>query len=349
MKLLIVCTASTEIGLGHLVRVRTFIEKIEQAGYDIQLHLVVVGDSSLKKLVRNLRCPTTFSRTGADLVSFNDSFDAVVFDSLTLPDEAVLHLKHLSKLTVSLSPIFSGMRLMDMMVSRTKYSAIKGNDEPPTIYGGLQYTLVQPDCYRIDPSKYLESLSRSTLQIAVAMGGGDASNKSLQIVKALRNLPVPSTIWVMLGEGYRHSYDDLIDAVEGDSQHEIILAKTNRSLWTILHNCSLLVTTSGITSYEAAYAGLPSLTFYDSDEYYYLIRELIENEVAVSAGRYNGDNVAALPQLIQQLYVNKSRLVNMNKNSHHLIDGKAAFRIVDLIQNSLHEKVITASLSSQTD
>ena len=36
-----------------------------------------------------------------------------------------------------------------------------------------------------------------------------------------------------------------------------ILAKTNRSMWRVLGNCSLAILAGGVTSYEAAFAGCP--------------------------------------------------------------------------------------------
>ena len=96
------------------------------------------------------------------------------------------------------------------------------------------------------------------------MGGGDAANRTLAIINQLKLVKAKCTIWAMLGEGYKHSLDEIIEAIESDSQHEIILAKNNRSMWQLLGNCSFIITTSGIKSYEDVYVGIPSIKFYEN-------------------------------------------------------------------------------------
>ncbi|MFZ6011474.1 MAG: glycosyltransferase [Bacteroidota bacterium] len=341
MNILVVCRASTEIGLGHMVRSKTFSEKLCQLYPELKLSLYVVGDPALVRLFTGSYVQPVFVADEKDIKIGDARLDIIFFDSISLSAECVQQLKSKTDLAVSLSPIFNQMHLMDVLFTRTKYAFDGSPVSVGKLYNGLEYTIVRPDCYKIDTANYISGLTRNSFFIGVSMGGGDAANKSLQIVRALKDCQIPATIWVMLGEGYKHSYDQLIDAVEKDSEHEIILAKTNKSMWNVLNNCSLLITTSGITSYEAVYAGLPTITFYDSPDQFYLIRELLEKDIAINGGLYNADNLQRLSKLLLDVYNNKARLTQMHKKAIKLIDEAAPMRIFEIAKNELKNKRVT--------
>jgi spore coat polysaccharide biosynthesis predicted glycosyltransferase SpsG len=345
MRILIVCKASTDIGFGHLVRARTFAEKLMQVHFDVTLDFVIIGNSTLRKLLSGLHCQVHLFDHEQMLSSLDANYHVVFFDTITISQETVLGLKDKSSMMVSLSPVFDQMRHMDLMFTRTKYAADNQEQGAAKTYRGLEFTLVQPDCYKIDTNFYMHSLSKSNFHLAISMGGGDAANKSLEVVKTLKELPLPATIWVMLGEGYKHSYDRFIEVVEKDSEHEIILAKTNKSMWSVLNNCSLLITTSGITSYEAVYAGLPTITYFDSASQFYLLKELVERGVTINGGLFNSESLSRLNHSIAEVYHNRGRLVEMHRKSLNLIDNSAAFKIFETVSEELRTKAQDVSNS----
>ncbi len=149
---------------------------------------------------------------------------------------------------------------------------------------------------------------------------------------------------MLLGEGYQHSYNDLINVIKKDSGHEIILAKTNRSMWQILKNCILAILPGGITTYEAAYAGLPTLNLLTDDSSRFLIRELEENEVCIYEGLINDDNLSKLNNTIEYLYHNRKKLLEMHLNTKGLIHGNSAQLILENCKKILSQK----NLSNQT-
>jgi spore coat polysaccharide biosynthesis predicted glycosyltransferase SpsG len=165
------------------------------------------------------------------------------------------------------------------------------------------------------------------------MGGGDANNKTLELLKGLTHCNVPATFWVMLGEGYKHSLDELTDQIRKDAKHEIILAKTNSSMWHILANCVLAILPGGITSFEAVRAGLPSINFFDTPEQEYLIKEICENNAAFNFGKYSTQTINEISLFIEQLYYNRKTLLKMHVDSKGLIDGNGAIRIIEDIIN----------------
>jgi spore coat polysaccharide biosynthesis predicted glycosyltransferase SpsG len=186
---------------------------------------------------------------------------------------------------------------------------------------------VRSECRRIDTGTFARQLDEQVLSLAISMGGSDAPNRTLDVLRALRGLSAPATLWVLLGEGYAHSYNLLVDAVGMDSRHEIILAKTNRSMWRILENCSLAILAGGVTTYEAAYAGLPSLNVLDREDDKALVRELIERGAAIDAQLAHPAGLSALVETVAALEADRERLLYAHRAARGLIDGHGAERV----------------------
>jgi spore coat polysaccharide biosynthesis predicted glycosyltransferase SpsG len=170
------------------------------------------------------------------------------------------------------------------------------------------------------------------------MGGGDATNKTLAVLTSLKKCKVPATFWVMIGEGYRYSFDKLVDEIRGDTFHEIILAKTNQSMWQILKNCVLGILPGGITTYEAVYAGLPTINFFESENQQFLIDELVMHNAVFNMGVYSEEKLTEVSTLIETLYYNKKKLLQMHVSTKSLIDGRGSLRIFQILLSLIQSR-----------
>ena len=330
MKLLFICRASTKIGLGHLTRSRTLAET---ASWQHEVKFLVIGSEIAKKLLSGSPFPFHVVAEEKGIPQHvTDRFDAVIIDMMHLEARWLEYLRNKASLLVSISPIFDQMAGMDLFFSRTRYGTKNHNLATEKQFRGLKYTIIQKACSAIDSRLFKANLKRENLPVAICMGGGDAANKTLLFLQALRQCRVPATFWVLIGEGYTHSLDLLIKAIDRDKNHEIILAKTNVSMWHILNNCVLAILSGGVTTYEAAYAGLPTINMFESDDQFFLIKELIEAGVSINAGLMCDKNLTRIDKLIERLYDNREKLLEMHRSSRHLIDGRGSERILRIIE-----------------
>ena len=180
---------------------------------------------------------------------------------------------------------------------------------------------------RISEEVYRYSLEQNPLSIVISMGGSDASNNTLQVLNALRSVSSSMLFWVLLGEGYEHSYQALVDCMQKDSRHEIILAKTNNTMWRIMRMCTLAILAGGTITYEAAYAGLPSINIFEVEKHVFLIKELVEKGVSLNAGYPLSDALSVVKANVAYLECSRDELLAMHRKSKDLIDGLGARRI----------------------
>lgn len=337
MKCLFICKASTSLGLGHLSRSKTLAEDFSELNLECQIDFRIIGEPYVNNLLSDFPLKYSLYKHEEDL-KIEKNYDVAIFDTLSLGNELLQIVKHKTKLLVSISPVFDQMQHMHLLINRTRYFSDEIERLSLRKIGGPEYSIIQHGCQKISVRDYKTALHHKKLSIAISMGGADAANKTLKLIGILKNLDIPVIFWVMLGEGYKHSYDELVREIISGTKHEIILAKTNHSMWSVLSNTSLLITTSGVTAYEAVYAGLPSIVFYEQPERFFLVKELLEAGVVLNGGLFS-ELSEALNQQIIELNANRDMLLRIHKTAKKLIGKNSAKKILGVVENALIMKL----------
>jgi spore coat polysaccharide biosynthesis predicted glycosyltransferase SpsG len=353
IRALFICRGATSVGLGHVMRCRTVAAEMARRA---DVHVVLIGEAHIGQVLLHGQVPyTVVDDDDASVGVYRDMRpDVVVFDLLSFDDTAFRAIADQPSTdlrpvkgqnppgtqtwrygcrTVCISPIFNRLDQVDLAFSRAASPAhvklaARGK---PLVRAGACYATTAPHCRQVSGSVYRRQLGLNPLAVGICMGGADAANNTLRVLETVRSVPAPMLFWVLLGEGYVHSYQRLIDCVNADRRHEVILAKTRDSMWRILGECSLVILAGGITNYEAAYANIPSIITLADDGRRWLLQELID----AGACHYAGAPLeAALPrvcELLARLNHRRDELLAMHRRCHGLVDGCGARRIADEI------------------
>ncbi len=305
MKIAIVCKGSIKIGLGHLFRVRTFSKVAVRKGYDLSIFAVVDDDS--KSLLAEFG-GKVFSCSSEDslLKEVKGEYDIVFFDTLDVNDELFSYFRKSGAVIVSLSPIFNKMNSIDVLFTRFASTSDLGRIK---VFKGIEYAIFNDNCFAISDSAYKNNLFSERLPIAVCMGGADAQNKTYSVVKALLGIKNPLTIWVLLGEGYSHSYDAFVAEIKKYHNHEVILAKTNASTWRIMSNCALGIMAGGLTAVEAIYAGLPAINVCEQYAHLEMMKEWVDKGYCFEGGIFSDDSLNLLKRVVEDFFNDRNKLL----------------------------------------
>jgi spore coat polysaccharide biosynthesis predicted glycosyltransferase SpsG len=328
LRVLIVCRGSRQDGLGHVMRARCVAAELSRRA---SVRLVVVGEAFVSTLLAGRGINHRIIASEADLPAIEREYrpHVVVFDALRI-DEAVFRGLRAGRIAVSLSPVFDRLADVDLLFHRTMHAA--GDWAPgPEIRRGLDYAVIREQCLPIDEASYARSLSQDPLSVVISMGGADAHDKTLATLRALGDVPCPLLIWTLLGEGYEHSYERLVDCVRSHPQHEVILAKTSDSMWRVMQTAALAVLAGGTVTYEAAFAGLPSINVFDKAAHVFLIRELVEKGICINAGHPFEDALDVVVATVAHLEAHREELLAMHRRARGAIDGRGAARIAEEI------------------
>lgn len=327
LRTLFVCRGSVNDGLGHVMRSRTVAQQMARLA---SVQMVVLGDSYVDSLLAGRGLDYHLLPRDGDILSVADMYDphVVVFDLIDL-DEPTFQAVQERAMTASLSPIFDMLGRVDIIFHRTAHQGSDWNLAAGSakLRCGLEYAVVRPECVPISDKVFKRNLSEQPLSVMISMGGADARNNTLRVLEALRNVPNRMLFWVLLGEGYGHSYQTLVECIQSDARHEVILAKTNDSMWRIMNMCSLAILAGGTVTYEAAYAGMPSINIFDAAEHMFLLRELVEVGACYNAGYPFADALSVLRAHVAHLEQHRHELWQMHRRSKGMIDGQGAARI----------------------
>lgn len=333
MKVQIICRGSIQEGLGHLFRTRTFTKVVQHLH---ETEVIAIVQENLESTLAELECPVRFVRDDAQVLSYvlHGKADVLIFDLTRIDTGVFRDINHVPRLTASLSPVFEHMEHIDVLFTRVQNpSPIEG----VRIFGGLQYAIFNDHGVVIDDRTYERHLKLAELPIAVCMGGTDAANKTLAVVQALVQSTYPFTIWVLLGEGYIHSYNALVDAVKYNRSHEVVLAKTNRSMWQVMSNCVLGILAGGLTTIEAVYAGLPTINILEKREHFDVMHELFDMGVCLYGGTFSPEALDTMVKTVEHLNNNRTQLQNLRTQSQGLIDSRGSERVIAELEKLLNK------------
>ena len=329
MKLQIICRGSTKVGLGHLFRAHNFATAAAERH---EVRIVAIAEPQLKtvfgELQNRLDVVPCDEAVGPLIQDFGA--DVIAFDLLDLQEPILAAAREQASLTVSLSPVFEQPGYLDLFFTRNPRQE---NIPNVKVYRGYEYAIFKKDhCGRIDDETYALASSHEVLPVAISMGGGDADNKTLQVLKALMSTERSCLFWIILGEGYQHSYQQLVECAREHSLHEVILAKTNRSMWRVMQNCALAVLAGGLTTVEAVYAGLPSVNLFERQEHSLVLQDLIERGACLTGGSFAPRSLQQTVSLINHLNRNRKALKIIRERSKGLFDTCGSQRILSQIE-----------------
>jgi len=327
-RLAFICRGSVTVGLGHVMRTRTVAtEALSRA----EVHVVAVGDTSICRTLLEGHIPYSVVHDDQQATEHVCRLrsDAVIFDTLDF-DESCFRAIRDEGLTVSLSPIFSHLDRVDLAFTRAASPthlrlAERGR---PIIRAGARYATISARCQPVTEDQYRRNLAAEPLSVAISLGGADAPNHTLRVLETIRHVPAPMLLWVVLGEGYAHSYRRLVDCVHADRRHEILLARTNDSMWRVLSDCCVAILAGGITTYESAYMRIPSLVALGDSSDEFLIEDLRVRGVCLYAGSPLEAGLPRVADVLIELNSHRDALLQMHRNARSLLDNQGPRRIV---------------------
>ena len=336
MKLQILCRGSIKEGLGHLLRTRTFARHAQSTH---EVEVVAIVEPGLEPVLSGLDCPLHCVRDDNAAVTHVNRFepDVFVFDVTWCEPVLIEAATRRSVLVTSISPVFAEAAKLDVLFSRSARAEAPSGVQ---VLGGLQYAIVGEHCHPVDDEAFERSLALPELPVAICMGGADAANKTLSVLRALTAIPEPLSLIVLLGEGYAHSFNALVDAVRNDARHEVVLAKTNRSMWRLMSQCAVAVLAGGITTIEAVHAGLPTINLFEQPVHQAVMDELLESGVCLNGGLFSERSLATTVQLLRDLNRNREKLRHLRERTRGLVDRHGPARVLREMEQRLLSKAL---------
>ena len=199
---------------------------------------------------------------------------------------------------------------------------------------GLRHVLLRREfwCATRLPTRVPEVASR----ILVTLGGADAENVSLKVLRALSAVSNTTEIAVIVGASNPHRaiLEGLVAGWKGTRIHADVADMSEPMAWA-----HLAISGAGSTSWELAFMGVPNLSLSLADNQVGVARGVDAEGVGVNLGWHHDLTEARLAEAVHTLLHDAEHRQQMHDRGPRLVDGQGGRRVCQAMaaEEACHE------------
>lgn len=347
-RILIRCDGSPEIGFGHLVRCLALADELhEQHGCEVHF-AVLEGPQGVEQIQskryvvhqpgRAFSCSLDEGDWLRSLALQTNAQQLVLDIRTELSVEAVQAIRNMGVFIVSIDDGSDRRLAADLafyppvpQVERLSWSGFTGQR-----FVGWDWILLRPEFAR-----HLQLLDRALLgkeakknsavppNILVSMGGSDPAGFTLKALKVLDEIQQAIRVVVVLGRGYMH--EDALMKWLKVARKKYTISINLSDMTGVMAEADLALASFGVTAYELAALGVPSVLFCLTSDHAESAKALVAEGLAMSMGEYQHRDDAS--QYLENLINIKLEQIFYDKagSPFRLIDGLATKRIAKMM------------------
>ena len=266
MRVALLPAIGEEIGLGHLQRCVTLARALHESGHR-PVVIVDLPSGGVSAAVRAL-VPRDIGVASAIEDAFEGFSDRpraewVVVDDYAADASSDRALRRFAERVLVLDDHASRVRDADLLLSQALTRTVEDYaDRVPdgcTILVGPHHALVRPEFGSHVRAATSDPTSSVVCKVFVAMGGTDAGNTLDRVLTALARLAPEKrpVVHVMISTLSRAA--DRLDALLERLPYECVVHRDLQDPVALMADCDVAVTAGGMTSFELATLGVPSV------------------------------------------------------------------------------------------
>jgi len=326
-RILLRCDASSEMGMGHLVRCEALADALEAAGA-AEVRFALRGSAAaVARAERGGREVTPLPLEGrsaeAALLRAAVDTDAVVFDVREPVSAAsVGALRARGTLCALIDDESDVRRAMDLVflppmpqVERLDWSGFAG-----ILHVGWEWMPLRPE-FAAEPPAY----PACEPSLFVCMGGADPAGIAFTALLALEELDDPGPVTVVVGELFARA-GELRDLC-AKSRHAIEVLAGVSDMAERMWRSTLALASFGVTAYELAACGVPALYLSLTPAHAECAERFAREGMARHLGRCDEVPASRIAEQVRELAADAAARADMSKRARANVDGRGAGRI----------------------
>lgn len=333
---LICVESSHERGMGHLFRAITLAKCL--CSNQVSVVIVCNNHSAALAKLHAAGCKHHILQMGYnELEVLGQPWEIEILEkfnpTLWLDDRMALSVRHKEVLadkvfTCSIDDLnlVNATTQVQFEIMPYAFTGKQGRD----IHAGIKYTVLAPAFAAL---QRLRGTALSEAKILVNMGGSDTYNATCFVVQQLLFLERKAR--VITGPSFAHNAQ-LLALLEEDKKNLISCSSAVADLAQAFAEHDLLICAGGVTPFEAAANGLPTIVL-ATEKHEQINAETIEHlGFGVYMGKRQGKNFEGdLKSALDK--IQKHGLSKMSKTAMSEVDGQGAQRITNIIVHGLEK------------
>jgi len=346
--------ASGEIGFGHLRRCLTLAQAAAQRGHEVRFLISDLSDGTaagmLKAFDGGVERIAGSARPGDEIAALKHNriaaSDVIVSDcahSRVLAERHRLHeLLCCLHETTGCLVVIEGLGgdsiggecdgIADLLV--TPYAVTEaGHTKPRTTRQlvGAEYAILAPGYGA--RGKEARKIAPEARRILVTTGGADPAEVALKVLSACEEAgPAPLELHIVVGPFFSASLRRALAAAAERSRHTVALIEAPEDLLAEMLWCDLAISTSGLTKYELAATGTPTVLLSHDAAHAKNNEAFAALGTALDLGEISELSRPAISQTIDGILRDPARREKMSQRGRAAVDGAGAERIIDVIE-----------------
>lgn len=347
--LLIRVDASESVGLGHLMRCLTIAEhfllkniKVTVLTKSKNLKALIINNSielvlmpddiKVDDELKTIESLVSKKKINLILLDVNNFYS---FQSLESYDYYLKCLKNLSLFLLSFEDPHNCVHSSDVIIipylDSEKQEITKRQNSKYLL--GLKYYVLRSEFLAVKPVE----IKKEIKNILITMGGCDNNNITLKVLESLNTLNFNLTI--IIGKMFKN-IEPKIKNILDDYQGSYKLIKNTRNISKIMSESDIAIINSGLTKYETASIGLPSVVISNNDYHSELMKDFDKYNVILHLGTVDKLKNSVILDSVNLLSKDFKKRQIMSANGKVLIDGYGVERIFSKIPKKIISKFL---------
>lgn len=327
---------SHTMGLGHVFRARSVCKALQCKGIDPVI--LSLSDASLIAEMSSWGIPVyrIFEQELFDYLLYHASkhnTDILIQDIRDTDAHFIRRLKEEAHFKlVHFDDLGSGRAFADVLIDANR-SNIEGIDDTSCRHlFGKQYMALDP-CYR-DYNRRRRHISSEINNIVISLGGSDPRHLTGWVVELLGSHLRQFNVTVVTGKSAEYTNETQQLCKRFGYKH---LHNTD-NMPELLFEADLAIIAGGITLYEAAAVGTPSIVLPQVEHQYTIAKEFEAQSASYCAFSHTQKDAAAFLRVFGALIKDRQCRQQMSRRGKELVSGDGVFLIADVISQICEKK-----------
>jgi len=336
-KVLFRCDGDRTTGLGHVIRCLSLAAQFRQNEFGHIHFLTYSPDSESERIIaskgfQTVRSPKAGSED--DLVflcsyirkNIVDTKNClVVTDSYDINADYLKRLKAVGPWVLSFDDEGKESFPTDWVLNQNlgAEDIEYPEDSSAELLAGARFTLFRSE---FSGSGGRNTGHRDGRKVLMSMGGADSKKQTIKVMNAFKLLQGKLTVTVILGPCFADPED--VFAIADQINHDVRVLQNVDNMAALMKEHSLAITAAGVTAYEAATSGLPTLLIVLAENQLKSAAALARAGCADSLGFYSNVSSESIAHGIENLLRDRQKLEDMSSKGQRLFDGKGGDRVI---------------------
>ena len=196
---------------------------------------------------------------------------------------------------------------------------------------GAQYVLLRSDF--LAWRKWQREIPAIARKVLVSLGGADPDNQTLKVIRALHGLASDELECVVI-VGATNPHVTELQSIMRNLQSSVQLVQNIANMPELMAWADIVISGGGITAWEAAFMSLPSIILVLAENQHENAVQLEATGLAINLGELNDISLSSISSAVEFLLGQSEMREMMSARGRKIIDGLGAERVIEKMRGN---------------